>query len=90
MLMVYPLPSPSGEDEPRTIAIGGRAKTLRIPRIWDAYIRPEGLVKHDKTKGKAVKTPERPFENGLASLQVRTSPNLFVNPCGYSPISARV
>jgi len=71
-LMDYSLSSPSGEDEPRTIAIGGRAKNLRIPLMWDAYIQTDGLLKVDKTKEKTTKSPERPLESELASLQVRT------------------
>jgi hypothetical protein len=68
MLMdLFFYPSPSGEDEPRTIAIGGRAKTLRIPLMWDMYIQPEGLLKCGKTE---KKSPARPLEGGLASLQV--------------------
>jgi hypothetical protein len=72
MLIDYFLPSPSGEDEPWTIAIGGRAKNLRIPLMWDAYIQAGGLLKVDETKEKTVKSPERPLECELANLQVRT------------------
>ena len=72
MLMNRSLLSPSGEDEPRTIAIGGRAKNLRIPLMWDAHIRADGLLKVDKTKNETAKRPERPLESELANLQVRT------------------
>ena len=74
MLMNHSLPSPSGDDEPRTIAIGGRAKNLRIPLMWDAYIQADGLLRVGKTKGKTVKSP---FDSELANLQVRT---LLSNP----------
>ena len=67
VLMDFSLSSPLGEDEPRTIAIGGRAKDLRIPLMWDAYMQTGGLLLQtgDKTKEKTVKCP-------LANLQVRT------------------
>lgn len=70
-LMDHSLLSLSGEDEPRTIAIGGRAKNLRIPLMWDAYMQTSGLLPVDKTKEKTVKGPEKPLESELASLQVR-------------------
>lgn len=60
----------SGEDEPRTIAIGGRAKNLRIPLMWDVYMQTSGLLLVDKTKEKPVKSPEEPLESELANLQV--------------------
>ena len=65
--MGHSLSSPLGEDEPRTIAIGGRAKDLRIPLMWDAYMQTGGLLlpTGDKTKQNTVKCP-------LANLQVRT------------------
>lgn len=69
-LIIYPLPSPSGEDEPRTIAIGGRAKTLRIPLMWNAYMQMDRLLKHEKTDGKTAKNLEGPSGSELASLQV--------------------
>lgn len=65
--MGHSLSSPIGEDEPRTIAIGGRAKDLRIPLMWDAYMQTGGLLllTDNKTKENTVNYP-------LAALQVRT------------------
>ena len=70
-LIYHSPPSLAGEDEPRTIAIGGRAKNLRIPLMWDVYMQTSGLLPVDKTTEKLVKSPEKLLESDLANLQVR-------------------